>query len=602
MHGLPSVAAGLFRFLDEENVEYCVLGDARGLPATAAERLDVIVEKPARRVLPELLKSFCDRSQLLLIERPALPQGVSHYLLSWPGPERRPEFLSVCVRGDYLRSGRRLWTAAELLKDRVRASELSQDRCDVYVAPAAKEFTRCLLQCIDRNELTERDGEHLSRQWRLDPEGAALQVARFWDIGREGGVVLRAAVADHWEPVRASRDALHSALAFHNVPSPASWRSDLRRQLQCWTRPDGMLIACLGPDAAGKGEVIRALVERPLAPFARAQTMHLRPQVMRPARAQPTAPRVRTPRGRFGTFAKLMMFAADYWIGYWLRIRPMLMRSTLLVSDSYFDDVLVDPRRYRMYRPRAFARLLASWIPQPALWLVFDAPAEVLRARQGDTPGEDLARLRSEYRRALRGRRNVVVLDARQPIEHVIADAERAIVAQTARRTAHRLGLPVDEIDNPRSTRVLLFFSRRTVPALSRLVRILFNSDIQCRIPPDIHLPHPYGIVIQAQAAIGRRVTVMQQVTIGAKDQSESSAPIIGDDVYIGAGARVLGDVRIGDRVVIGANAVVTRDVPAGSTVVGANRIIAGRLALATKRAADGSVARFPIGTQRAHR
>jgi serine acetyltransferase len=91
-------------------------------------------------------------------------------------------------------------------------------------------------------------------------------------------------------------------------------------------------------------------------------------------------------------------------------------------------------------------------------------------------------------------------------------------------------------------------------------------------------------------------------VTIGAKDPAEATAPIIGDDVYIGAGARVLGDVRIGDRVVVGANAVVTRDVPAGSTVVGANRIIAGRLALATKRAADGSVARFPIGARRLHR
>jgi serine acetyltransferase/thymidylate kinase len=599
MQGLPAVTAGLFRFLDEENVDYCVLGDARGLPDAGPDTLELVVDKISRRILALLLKNFCDRNQLHFIDKTPLPEGVESYLLSWIGRNRRPEFLRLCVRTDYLRFGRRLWTARDLLKRRVQAAD-APERCTIYLAPAAKEFARCLLLCIDRNELSQRDAEHLSRQWRLDPEGAALQVARFWDASREGGVIVRAAVSDHWEPVRASRNALYSALTFHNVPSPVSWPYDLHRRWRAWTQPQGMLIACLGPQAAGKRDVIERLAANPLAPFTRAQMMQLRPHVMRPRRAEQGDESVkRKPRGRLGTIAKLMMFAADYWLGYWLRIRPSLVRCTLIASDSYFDDVLVDPRRYRMSRPRAFARLLAPWIPQPALWLVFDVPADVLRARQDDGSMEDLERQRGEYRRVLRGRRNVVVLDASQSADDVIADVERAIVAQLARRAARRLGLPLDSVDNPWPTRLLLFLSRRNIPVLSRLVRIVFNSDLQCRIPSDIHMPHPYGVVIQAQAALGRRVTVMQQVTIGSKDPTEATAPIIGDDVYIGAGARVLGDVRIGDRVVIGANAVVTRDVPAGSTVVGANRIIAGRLALATKRAADGSVARFPLGARR---
>lgn len=597
MQGAPSVAAGLFRFLDEEGVEYCALGDLRDYPASAASGLDLIVSKRTQLTLPALLKAFCDRAQLQLIDRLTASDEASQFLLAWPSRAGRPEFLSLCLRSDYLRHGRRLWTAAELLKRRTLASG-SDEKCAIYVPPAAKEFVRHLLQCIDGNALADRDGEHLARQWRLDPEGAAREVARFWDVSREGGVILRAAVAEQWTPVRAARDALHAALAFHNVPSPASGRSELRRLWRRYMRPQGMLIACLGPDGAGKSEVIEALTAHPLAPFDRGRSMHLRPYVMPPRRKRDDHMQMRKPRGRLGTIAKLMMFAADYWIGYWTRIRPSLVRSTLLVSDSYFDDVLVDPRRYRMHRPLAFARLLAPWIPRPALWLVFDVPAHVLRERRGLNDEGELDRQRREYRRVLRGRRNVVVLDASEPIAQVIADAERAIVAQAARRTAHRLGLPMDAIDNPPAARLLLFFCRRNVLLASKLVRAIFNSDIQCRIPQDIHLPHPYGISIHPHAVLGRRVTVMHQVTIAARDSAEGGAPIIGDDVYIGAGARVLGDVKIGERVVVGANAVVTRDVPAGSTVVGANRIIAGRLALVTKRE-DGSAPHIAAHTQR---
>ena len=268
------------------------------------------------------------------------------------------------------------------------------------------------------------------------------------------------------------------------------------------------------------------------------------------------------------------MFLADYWLGYWWKIRPKLVRSTLVVSDRYFDDVLVDPQRYRMHRPRAFTRMLLHWIPRPELWLVFDLPSEVLRARQADIATEEAIRQRAEYRRVLSAHENVVFLDASAPLEKVVAQAERAITTQLARRTASQLGLPQETVQNPATTNLLLFFCRRNVPLLSRLVKVVYNSDIQCRLPPDVHLPYPYGIVIHPHAVIGHRVTVMQQATIGDKNSNESVAPIISDDVYVGAGARVLGDVRIGRGVVIGANAVVTRDIPAGATVVGANRIL----------------------------
>lgn len=75
------------------------------------------------------------------------------------------------------------------------------------------------------------------------------------------------------------------------------------------------------------------------------------------------------------------------------------------------------------------------------------------------------------------------------------------------------------------------------------------------------------GIVLQRRVVIGSNVLISQNVTIGGR--GSYGVPIIGDNVYIGAGAKILGDIKIGNGAKIGANAVVIKDVPANSTAVG---------------------------------
>jgi serine O-acetyltransferase len=91
-----------------------------------------------------------------------------------------------------------------------------------------------------------------------------------------------------------------------------------------------------------------------------------------------------------------------------------------------------------------------------------------------------------------------------------------------------------------------------------------------------LYIAHPQGTVISA-AAIGRNCTIIASVTIGMRN--EWAFPQIGDDVFIGAGARVLGDVVVGDGAMIGANAVVIHDVPPGTTAVGVPARMIGELA-----------------------
>lgn len=91
---------------------------------------------------------------------------------------------------------------------------------------------------------------------------------------------------------------------------------------------------------------------------------------------------------------------------------------------------------------------------------------------------------------------------------------------------------------------------------------IVVGSDIG----GGLYIPHPIGVVVAPQS-IGRNCSIIGAITIGMRNTWKF--PVIGNEVFIGAGARVLGDITIGDGAVIGANAVVISDVPPGATAVG---------------------------------
>jgi serine O-acetyltransferase len=114
----------------------------------------------------------------------------------------------------------------------------------------------------------------------------------------------------------------------------------------------------------------------------------------------------------------------------------------------------------------------------------------------------------------------------------------------------------------------------RLFPTLfQRLNMLLFGVEISCgmEIGPGLYLPHPYGTVLMAER-IGANVTLVHSVTVGMRNEWEF--PVIGDAVFVGAGARVLGGVRLGNGCSIGANAVVIHDVPAGATAVGVPAVV----------------------------
>lgn len=121
---------------------------------------------------------------------------------------------------------------------------------------------------------------------------------------------------------------------------------------------------------------------------------------------------------------------------------------------------------------------------------------------------------------------------------------------------------------SPRWLRMPFSFLYRVLKLLSQ---ILTGIDLPCEVTVGRRLliEHFGGIVISGDTVLGDDVVIRNGVTIGLKRTGERGAPVIGNRVDIGTGAKVLGAIQIGDDVIIGANAVVLNDVPSHSLAVG---------------------------------
>lgn len=114
----------------------------------------------------------------------------------------------------------------------------------------------------------------------------------------------------------------------------------------------------------------------------------------------------------------------------------------------------------------------------------------------------------------------------------------------------------------------LLFLAR----LISQLARFLTGIEIHpgATLGAGILIDHGMGVVIGETAELGDRITIYHGTTLGGTGKEKGKRhPTVGDNVVIGAGSKVLGNIKIGSNSKIGANSVVINDVPEGATVVG---------------------------------
>jgi serine O-acetyltransferase len=174
------------------------------------------------------------------------------------------------------------------------------------------------------------------------------------------------------------------------------------------------------------------------------------------------------------------------------------------------------------------------------------------------------------------GNKGSIIKDIEHIFEHFASDVSAAFKKDPAADSIVTVLTSYPGIQAVLIYRVAHFFFKIGLPFvpryLSNLAAQITGIDIHpgAKIGSDFFIDHGKGVVIGETAEIGDNVTIYQGVTLGGVSLERTKRhPTIGNNVVIGAGAKILGPITIGDNSKIGANSVVIKDVPPNSIVVG---------------------------------
>jgi thymidylate kinase len=154
---------------------------------------------------------------------------------------------------------------------------------------------------------------------------------------------------------------------------------------------------------------------------------HLKPRIFMLRRSETITPVV-DPHGKPARPALISLAKILVWlIEEWYASLVQETKESLLICDRSYHDLLVDPRRYRYGGPMWAAALVGKLMPKPDLWVLLDAPVEILQARKQEVSPEESARQCQAYIALVRKQRKHVIVDASKSLDKVIADVDRAI-------------------------------------------------------------------------------------------------------------------------------------------------------------------------------
>jgi thymidylate kinase len=421
--------SSLFKELDTSQIRYCVLHSWNGLPEKLSSDLDIAVH-PEDVTKLRFVFRFLRKKGYVPIQLLKYGVGAYYFVFCW-FEKMVLNSVAVDVIFEHRRGGLTLASGETLTCGR-------QKRGIFWIPDPATEFAYLLAKKSCKGVVSAPQAGRLKSLVTELGRPTANRLAGQLFLGHLSERVVEACASGSLDALLARNrgQTWKTALVRNPLRLIAYLFSDCVRLVRRWLQPTGLFVVVMGPDGVGKSTLIEHLLQEVAPAFRRRRVFHWRPMLLwrRKTVRDSTQPHSHPPNAGWWSIARLFAHLLDYWLGYWLLIRPLLARSSLVVFDRYFHDLLADPRRYRFGGPLWLARSLTRLIPKPDLLFILDAPVQVILSRKREVPPDEVLSQKRIYLQFARSLRYGQVIHSAAPLAQVVAEVGQAVVGYLGSR------------------------------------------------------------------------------------------------------------------------------------------------------------------------
>ena len=414
-----------FQALDEAGVPYVVLHGYEGYPDHIGSDVDYAVRNDDLPKAARILHETCAAHDWAIAQ--VFRHAVYGYYFVAFNRRAISDSIKLDICSHYGRDFALLLEDKDLLEGRRVQSGFR------IPAPRA-EFAYVLAKALAKGKPLNAVAARLLELANLDPNGCAAEFTNLTGLpaGKLPAVCGGTLETGRWEQMRGEVLRRHSrnvTLAF----------AEVFRRLRRFLQPAGLVAGVLGVDGSGKSTLLENLPAL-LAPFFRKHHLiHFQPGLFGKRRKDAVpSPHADPPRSKPASWLKVLYYYADWLLGYFGDLRLRIAHSTLVLCDRTFDDLVVDPKRYRLQGSSTLAGMLRRALPAPVLILVLIGPAASVHARKPELSVAEIERQQNMLRRLAATDQRIRIIDAGQRPDLVADDSAKTVLQFMVERCARQ--------------------------------------------------------------------------------------------------------------------------------------------------------------------
>lgn len=396
----------LFKYLKNNKIKFALTNgykDVFSKKDTEAD-IDMLFRKNDFKNIEVILQKFCFQHDLKFVQVLHHDLWAKNIFLFNP---KTLEFLNLDIYAELSRKGILFFEEDEVFN--------SLDEFEsIPIISAEKEFISYLYKKIEKNDLTQENFSHLNYLYQKETL-CEKQLKNIFPANYQ--FIVEAFTKNNIDTILLHRQELIDEASQNKYFNILSYIKNKLRIIKRVFHPTGISISFLGPDGSGKSTIING-VQSARLPFRRKDYFHLKPiAVTNSIVTVQTDPHQYPVYSKLKSYLKIMFFIFQYNKGWIKTIIPLKIRSSLVIFDRYFDDLLADQKRYRYGGGLWLIKSAKIFIPKPEIYFILTTDPKVIYDRKQEVEFTELERQVKEYEKLVDNTRHYRIDVQKTPTE-----------------------------------------------------------------------------------------------------------------------------------------------------------------------------------------